>query len=144
MRPLAFYRFGLQLADSASTEVEHRTAVNRLYYGLHHEACCRYFREYPNDRPLPRNGRHSALAQRYRAKAGRLEKYIARRLDNIRRMRNASDYTLGNSIRLGQRTLESAELMGFALIVADDLLGALEDFSPGEAPDGCDCPTVWA
>ncbi len=55
MRPLEFYRLGQRLAESASTEVERRTVVSRLYYGL---------------------------------------------------------------------------------------LAALEDFSPGEAPDGCDCPTA--
>ena len=142
MRPLEFYRFGLRLAGSASTEVERRTVVNRLYYGLHHEAYGRYFRENPNDPPLPPNGRHTALIQRFRGKPGSVERDIARMLDHVRQMRNVCDYELGHPIQLGQRTLASAELMGFALIVADSLLAALEDFSPGEAPDGCDCPTA--
>ena len=142
MRPLEFYRLGQRLAESANTEVERRTVVSRLYYGLHHEACCRYFREYPYDAPLPRNGRHTALIHRYGGKPGTGERDIARELNNIRRMRNTSDYELGHPVRFGQRTLGSAELMHFALIVADSLLAALEDFSPGEAPDGCDCPTA--
>ena len=43
MRPLDFYDLGVQLAASARTEAEYRATIGRLYYGLHHEACCRYF-----------------------------------------------------------------------------------------------------
>ena len=66
MRPLDFYRAGVALAAGASTESLRRTAVGRLYYGLHHEACCRYFRKNPGARPLDRNRRHARLADRYR------------------------------------------------------------------------------
>ena len=40
MKPLDFYRLGVEMASSSVTEAEHRTAIARLYYGLHHEACC--------------------------------------------------------------------------------------------------------
>ena len=43
MRPLDFYRLGVALAYSADSETLQRTVINRLYYGLHHEACCRFF-----------------------------------------------------------------------------------------------------
>ena len=43
MRPLDFYRLGIELSSDAYTEARQRTVVNRLYYGLHHEACCRLF-----------------------------------------------------------------------------------------------------
>ncbi len=39
MRSLDFYYLGRRLAESAITEAEYRTAIGRLYYGLHHEAC---------------------------------------------------------------------------------------------------------
>ncbi len=34
------------------------------------------------------------------------------------------------------------ELMRMAVSVAAGLLAALEDFSPGEAEDGCYCPVL--
>lgn len=142
MRPLEFYRLGLRLAESADTEVKRRTAVSRMCYGLHHEACCRYFRENPDDPPLARNGRHTALIQRFRDKPRSIERDIASMLDHIRQMRNVCDYELDSRIQFRQLTIDSEQLVGMALIVANDLLGALEDFSPGEALDGCDCSTT--
>ncbi len=41
MTPLEFYELGLALSRSAAAPAEHRTVIGRLYYGLHHEACCR-------------------------------------------------------------------------------------------------------
>ena len=67
---------------------------------------------------------------------------IADMLDQIRRMRNVADYSLRHPIRFEQRALSAEQLAKLALIVADGLLDALEAFSPGEAPDGCDCPTL--
>ncbi len=142
MRPLEFYRLGLRLAEFASSEAERRTAVSRLYYGLHHEICCRYFREYPEDAPLPRNGRHIALVHRLGGKPGTGERDIALKLNSMRQMRNAADYELKRTVQIDQRTLNIDQLVVFALIVANDLLATLEDFSPGEAADGCDCPTA--
>ena len=52
MKPLDFYQLGVRLANSGRTEAEHRAAIGRLYYGLHHEACCRYFRWLPLPRAI--------------------------------------------------------------------------------------------
>ena len=70
MRPLDFYDLGVRLAASARTEAEYRATIGRPYYGLHHEACCRYFREFRNALPLTRGSRHVQLIQRYRALRG--------------------------------------------------------------------------
>ena len=57
-------------------------------------------------------------------------------------MREVCDYELRHPIQFEQRALSAEQLAKLALIVADGLLNALEAFSPGEAPDGCDCPTL--
>ena len=55
MSPLDFYDLGVGMASTARTEAQERTAINRLYYGLHHEVCCRYFRKESWAQPLNRN-----------------------------------------------------------------------------------------
>ena len=55
-------------------------------------------------------------------------------------MRNISDYELGSPIRYQKTDRSAAQLMRTAVVVAQGLLTALEDFSPGEAEDGCYCP----
>lgn len=52
MRPLEFYRLAVAIAPSAVSEPVQRTVIGRLYYGLHHEARCRFYRENPNADPL--------------------------------------------------------------------------------------------
>ena len=141
MRPLDFYDLGLRLAASADTDAEWRTVVGRLYYGLHHEACCRYFREYPGERPMPRRRRHAALIRRFDDSQMDAAKDIASTLRLIRHMREICDYELRGPIFFHQWPLSPEQLAQLALSVARDLLAALETFSPGEAPDGCDCPT---
>ena len=59
-------------------------------------------------------------------------------------MRKIADYELGSLIIYGEWRIGSGAFMGMALIVARDLLDALDAYSPGEAPDGCDCPTVYS
>ena len=64
MRPLDIYDHRRSAGRNRQTsEVEKRAAVNRLYYGLHHEACSRYFRKNPDAPPLMRNRRHAALSE---------------------------------------------------------------------------------
>ena len=142
MKPLDFYRLGRRLSDSADTDAEWRTVVGRLYYGLHHETCCRYFRENPNAPPLPLYRRRTELIERFDGEPGTLERDISQMLRRILNMRNVADYELKHAVQVNRLTLGAEQLMHFALIVADGLLAALEDFSPGEAPDGCDCPTA--
>jgi len=142
MRPLDFYQLGRQLAESAATEAEQRSAIGRLYYGLHHEACCRYFREYPGASPLGRGSRHAQLIGRFGdLHTGETER-VWRLLRQLSRMRNLSDYELVNPLRYNNRECSAGALMGMAVLVAEGLLGALEDFSPGEAGDGCYCPVL--
>ena len=141
MKPLDFYRLGLRLSTTATTEAEQRTVVSRLYYGLHHEACCRFFRENPDALPLPQGSRHYRMRERYGGQRTQAEQEVARLLAQIFAMRNMADYELRGTIQYQAREFESSQLMSLALIIAEDLLNALESFSPGEAPDGCDCPT---
>lgn len=142
MRPLDYYQLGRQLADSASTEAEQRSAVGRLYYSLHHEACCRYFRENPDAPPLGRGSRHAQLIGRFGAFRTGETRRIGRLLRQLSRMRNLSDYELVSPLRYQNRECSAVELMGMAVSVAEGLLGALEDFSSGEAGDGCHCPVL--
>ena len=140
MRPLDFYRLGVRLANSATTEAEQRNAIGRLYYGLHHEACCRYFRENPAARPFRRGSRHKQLTDCYDALPSSPPRRIRRLLKQLSRMRNISDYELAGPIRYQKKDRSAAQLMRTAVVVAEGLLATLEDFSPGEAEDGCYCP----
>lgn len=139
MRPLDFYYLGVQMATSAETEAEHRNVIGRLYYGLHHEACCRYFRNHPAASPLGRGSRHSLLNKRYGALNNRNARRVQSLLAQLSHLRNIADYNLVGPVRYQNRTRSAADLMSIAVSVAADLLDALEIFSPGPAADGCVC-----
>ena len=143
MKPLDFYDLGIQLAASARTEAEYRATIGRLYYGLHHEACCRYFREFQNAQPLARGSRHLELIRRYKAlRSNRAAQRAQSLLGQLSRMRNISDYELAGPIRYRNRVRSPAELKDIAVSVSERLLAALEDFSPGAAADGCICHVI--
>lgn len=143
MRPLDFYDLGVRLAALAQTEAEYRATIGRLYYGLHHEACCRYFREFQNAPPLARGSRHAQLIRRYRALRGnRAAQRVQSLLGQLSGMRNVSDYELDSAMRYRKRTYQPADLMSAAVSVAAELLAELEAFSPGEAADGCVCRII--
>jgi hypothetical protein len=142
MRPLDFYRLGARIAETATTEAGYRNAVGRMYYGLHHEACCRYFRENPGAPPLVRGSRHSQLGARFSTLGTEASRGIAYMLRQLSAMRNISDYELGSSITYNNSQVGASQLMTMASIVARELYEALEEYSPGEAPDGCDCRTI--
>ncbi len=142
MRPLEIYRLGLRLAGSATSEAERRNVIGRLYYGLHHEACCRYFREWSNDQPLGRGSRHYQLIQRYNALPVTEAGSIPRLLSQLSQMRNLSDYELSDHVRYRNQNRTTQELMRMAINVSAVALTALDAFSPGEAADGCVCPVV--
>ena len=144
MRPLDFYHAGVALADVATTESLRRTAVGRLYYGLHHEACCRYFRKNPGAPPLDRNRRHAQLADRYRNSPEPAAKDIGKHLSDMIQLRSEADYELVPPLRFYNRSIDSRELVDFALDISRQLLAALERYSPGAAPDGCRCPVVYS
>ena len=144
MKPLDFYYLGLELARGATTEARQRAAVGRLYYGLHHEACCRLYRERPFTQPLRRIGRHSDLCNLYDGLGTDVASDVARFLRRLAIMRTEVDYQLSPPLMIAGRRYEVEDMMREALNVAQDLLAALEAFSPGEAPDGCDCPTAYS
>ena len=144
MRPLDFYRLGIALAENAVAESQRRAAVSRLYYGLHHEACCRYFRENPGARPLSVNGRHTQLRNRYLDSERDDGKIVGKLLSRMMQLRVEADYQLAPPLRFGHKTIDSAELMRLALDISRQLLAALNRYSPGDAPDGCRCPTAYS
>ena len=144
MKPLDFYQLGLQLASSASTEAQCRTAISRIYYGLHHEACCRYFRRESYPAPLNRNRRHTGLRERYSSSVEPVSRTVGRRLNELMILRTEADYQLVPPLRYKDKSYSAEQLMQIAVDVGEELLDALERYSPGEAPDGCDCPTAYS
>ena len=144
MRPLEFYRLGIALSQNAAIESIQRTVVNRIYYGLHHEACCRYFRTHPHSPPLNINRRHTELRDRFNESEDPQAKNVGGLLNDLMMLRRESDYELVPPLRFRRRSLTIQELMQQAIESGEDLLDALESYSPGEAPDGCDCPTAYS
>ena len=144
MRPLEFHRLGLRLAQDAATESQQRIAVTCLYYGLHHEACCRFFRNNPFARPLNRNSRHRDLGDRYRHSIEPHTNYIARLLDDLTRLRAECHYQLTLPLRFRDTSYQPNQILELALEKSNQLLAALEAYSPGEAPDNCNCPQTYS
>ena len=134
MRPLDFYDFGLALAVNATQEVDQRTVVNRLYYGLHHEACCRFFRKNPSEPALRRSNRHTGLRQRFNDPTDPPSSRVAMLLMDLQSLRTECDYQLSQALPNGTMTR--------AVQLARQLVGALDLYSPGEGSNGCDCPAV--
>lgn len=139
MKPLDFYRLGISIAETADSEAAQRTAVNRLYYGLHHEACCRYFRNNPDSVPLYASRRHSELRTRYSTHSASEARAIGQRLQYLIEMRRLADYQLAPPFSFRGQSLAPQEFLNLALEAGRQLLDALEDYSPGEAEDGCTC-----
>ena len=144
MKPLDFYELGLQIAESATSEAQHRTVVNRVYYGLHHESCCRYFRTELSPSPLNRSRRHTDLRVRFNQPDNPNAGAIGQLLGNLMTLRTEADYQLAPPLRYRSRSYSSEQLMRFAISIGEDLLEALETYSPGEAPDGCRCPQGYS
>ena len=136
MRPLNFYDLGLRLAEEGRTEAERRTGVSRLYYGLHHEAACRYFRENPDAPPIPRNRRHAALREVYRTLGTPLGADIAFWLEHLAWMRGECDYRVGAPLRYERVEVALPTMVAQALETAAACLAALDSYSPGESADG--------
>ena len=140
MRPIEFYRLGISLSQEAVDEPLQRTAVGRLYYGLHHEACCRYFRTSNDGEPLNRNRRHADLRERYNKGSDAISKTVGNLLNDLMTLRSEADYQLVLPLRFRNRSLDAKQLLNLAVETAQQLLDALEEYSPGEAEDGCECP----
>ena len=69
---------------------------------------------------------------------------IGRRLNELMILRAEADYQLVPPLRYKGKSYSIEQLMGQAISVGRALLSALEAYSPGEAPDGCDCPTAYS
>ena len=143
MRPLDFYRLGLSLSETADAEAVQRTVVSRLYYGLHHEACCRFFRTNPDSGALNISRRHVELRDRYNTPDDPKSRTIGRLLNDLRMLRSAADYELALPIRFRGRSLTPEEFLSLAVETARQLLDALDDYSQGESEDGCRCPLAY-
>jgi hypothetical protein len=142
MRPLQFYDLGLEIASSATTEAHYRTAASRVYYGLHHEACCRYFREEVSPTPLHGNSRHAELRDRFNRSDIPQSGRIGQLLGRLSRLRGLADYELNELIEYQDMTFTAEQLWRQARNLCEDLIEALEAYSPGAAQDGCDCPVA--
>ena len=144
MRPLEFYRLGVSLSQNADAEPLQRTAVGRLYYGLHHEACCRYFRMNPStEPPLNRNRRHADLRERYNKRDDTVSRTVSNLLNDLMVLRSEADYQLVLPLRFKNRSLDANQVLDLAVKTAEQLLDALDEYSPGEAEDGCKCPEAY-
>lgn len=139
MKPMEFYRLAVALAQRATSEQWQRTVVGRLYYGLHHEACCRYYRANPSAASLGRGSRHASLQARFNQPRDAKSMKVANLLRQLRHLRTQADYELGQMYDLGRKPVTPAQALSSATNVAELLLQALESYSPGEAPDGCVC-----
>ena len=64
---------------------------------------------------------------------------VANLLTELNKLRTLADYDLGQMYYAGQ-TITPAELLRRATKVGQQLLTALDSYSPGESPDGCKCP----
>ena len=133
MRPLDVYDLGVQLAGQAGTEAEKRAAVSRLYYGLHLEACCRYFRENPDAASIQRNRRHALLRVTFEEMRTPLARRISMRLWRLGEMRAECDYRIAGPLQFERMAITIDDLLTEALITAGALLADLDAYSPGEA-----------
>ena len=139
MKPIEFYNLGVAAASGVASEAERRTVVSRIYYGLHHEACCRFFRV--NGPPyLQRKGsRHSALVTKYRnPQNSTAAMRVGNLLDQLRLLRTTADYDLAG-MTFEKMPINGNKLLAVAVKKGELLLKALERYSPGEAADGCQC-----
>ena len=140
MKPMEFYNLGVAVAPKVASEAERRSVVGRIYYGLHHEACCRFFRLNNRVPYLARYGnRHMGLIARYRGSRGDpVAHRIGDLLDQLRRLRTTADYDLA-ALAFNRSPISEADLLATAVKTGELLLSALEQYSPGEAEDGCQC-----
>ncbi len=144
MRPLDFYELGRQMAGSAQTEAEQRTVVNRLYYGLHHEACGRYFQKEVRPQPINRNRRHRGVLDRFNRSIDPIGGNVARLLGELMRLRGVADYQLPSKITRMRNIENTEQLMRRSIGVSEQLKSALDRYSPRETPDGFEYPEAYS
>ena len=139
MKPIEFYNLGVGAASTVASEAERRTVVSRIYYGLHHEACCRFFRVNGPPYLQSKGSRHSRLVEEYRdPRSSIVANRVGNLLDQLRRLRTTADYDLAG-MTFNKLTINDKKLLEIAVKQGELLLKALEQYSPGEAADGCPC-----
>ena len=94
--------------------------------------------------PLNRNRRHSDLRDRFNWLSDPRSRNTGSLLNDMMRLRVEADYRLILPLRFRGNPMDAKQLMDQAVVTAQDLLDALEAFSPGEAQDGCNCPQAYA
>lgn len=142
MRPLDFYRFAQDLSERATDSAAYRSVVSRAYYGMHHEACCRYFRKEPYAPAIGMGSRHTDLCNRLNDPTDPQKATLASLLSQLQHARAEADYVLDEQVKAGRAFVDCGALMRYSLKLCEQLVRALERYSPGEAPDGCLCKTV--
>ena len=140
VKPIEFYNLSLAVAPGVTSEAERRRVVSLIYYGLHHEACCRFFRVNTQTPYLRKDGtRHKDLISKYRnAPRNRISRRIGDLLDQLRRLRTTADYDLA-AMSFNRKPISEVVLLATAMQKSKALLVALDRYSPGEAHDGCQC-----
>ena len=139
MRPIELYNWAIALAQNAATEAEQRSVVSRLYYGLHHEACCRYYRKNPAASPLRKRNRHAELSITFNSASDATAKSIGNLLKDLRDLRAQADYDLSPQTYYRGNRMNWQSLVTIAVVFGEQLLEELEQYSPGEAGEGCPC-----
>ena len=142
MKPIEFYNWAVVMSANQLPESGQRTIVGRLYYGLHHEACCRYFRENPKSNHINMRNRHAELSVRFNAMTDGTAKTIGNLLRELKQLRAIADYELAH-FPSTKRPRTAHGMVQSALAKSQQLLHALEMYSPGDAADGCQCRTRW-
>ena len=142
MRPLDFRDLALYLIGSTPNEAALRSAVSRLYYGLHHESCCRYFRENPDATPIQRNRRHAELPERFGNSGDPVQRNIAFLLRLLADLRGECDYNVAGPLLHNGAHVTPEAVLREALTTAERLLAALNAYSPGESANGAECITT--
>ena len=61
----------------------------------------------------------------------------------LKELREEADYELAPPLRFRNRSIDARQFMDLAVEHSQQLLDALETYSPGEAEDGCNCPVGY-
>ena len=79
------------------------------------------------------------LIAKYRGSRGNpVAHRIGDLLDQLRRLRTTADYDLA-SMAFNRKPISGTDLLATAVKTGELLIRALEQYSPGEAEDGCQC-----
>ena len=95
----------------------------------------------PRLSPLNRNRRHTDLRDRFNSDVDPISKTVGNLLHVLNGAPEEADYQLAPPLRFRNRSIDARQFMDFEH--SQQLLDALETYSPGEAEDGCNCPVGY-